>query len=166
MKPARGRSQSGAAARRESASQKQAMQTQTQLARRRQGFTLAEMMVVIVIIGLLMTLVVPNVIQKFFQAARTKAKADITAMVQALDDYAINNGMKYPDTLEALVTPDVNGHAYLSQTKVPKDPWKNEYQYDPPGPGQPKPRVYSLGKDGQPGGEGDNADIDNLTEDK
>jgi general secretion pathway protein G len=141
------------------------MQTEILSKRRTRGFTLAEMMVVIVIIGLLMTLVVPNVIQKFFQAAHTKAKADITAIMAALDDYAINNAMKYPDSLEALVTPDVNGHAYLNQSKVPKDPWKNEYQYDPPGPGQQKPRVYSLGKDGQPGGEGDNADIDG-TEDK
>ena len=141
------------------------MQTQIQFPRRTRGFTLAEMMVVIVIIGLLMTLVVPNVISKFFQAAHTKAKADIVNITQALDDYAMNNAMKYPDSLEALVTPDVNGHAYLNASKVPKDPWKNEYQYDPPGPGQPKPRVYSLGKDGQPGGDGDNADID-LNDDK
>ena len=139
------------------------MNPNTHTIRARRGFTLAEMMVVIVIIGLLMTLVVPNVIQKFFQAARTKAMADITQIVQALDSYAINNGMKYPDSLEPLVTPDVNGQTYLNQTKIPKDPWKNEYQYDPPGPGQPKPRVYSFGRDGQPGGEGDGADVDSLT---
>ncbi len=136
------------------------MQQRTGTQRRRGGFTLAEMMVVIVIIGLLATLVVPNVIAKFFQAARTKARTDIVVLHQALDQYAINNGMQYPDSLEVLVTPDVNGHTYLNQNKLPKDPWKNEYQYEPPQSGQPQPRVYSFGKDGQPGGEGEDRDID------
>lgn len=130
---------------------------------RRRGFTLAEMMVVIVIIGLLATLVVPNVMQRLGFANRGKAKGDITAIVQALDEYAIANGMKYPDSLEALVTPDVNGETFLKQTKIPKDPWKNEYLYDPPVPGQPRPRVYTYGKDGQAGGEGNDADIDNVS---
>ena len=140
------------------------MQQTSKIRRGRKGFTLAEMMVVIVIIGLLATLVVPNVIRRFFQAAHTKAKTDIVALSQALDEYAINNGMKYPDSLEVLVTPDVNGHTYLNSTKLPKDPWKNEYQYDPPQSGQPRPRVYSFGKDGQPGGEGEDRDIDTSEE--
>lgn len=131
--------------------------------RRAAGFTLAEMMVVIVIIGLLATLVIPNVIQRFQFASRKKAAVDIGALENALDEFAINNGGKYPDGLEALVTPDVNGQTYLKQTKVPKDPWSNEYLYDPPGPGQPRPRIYSYGKDGQSGGEGDDGDIDNTT---
>lgn len=130
----------------------------------RSGFTLAEMMVVIVIIGLLATLVVPNVLRRFFQAAATKAQADITSIASALDEFAMNNGMKYPDSLEILVTPDENGHRYLSTSKLPKDPWGHEYQYDPPQSGQPKPRVYSFGRDGQPGGEGEDRDIDNLDE--
>ena len=127
------------------------------------GFTLAEMMVVIVIIGLLATLVVPNVIQRIGTAYRGKVKADIITIESALDEYAINNGMKYPDSLEALVTPDVNGQTYIKQLKIPRDPWKNEYLYDPPGPGQPQARVYTYGKDGQAGGEGDDADIDNIS---
>jgi general secretion pathway protein G len=130
---------------------------------RRGGFTLAEMMVVIVIIGLLATLVVPNVLQKFAFASRKKAEADLVSIKNALTEYAVANGGKFPDTLEVLVTPDVNGHTYLDTTKIPKDPWGREYMYEAPGPGQPQPRVYSYGKDGQQGGEGDDADIDNLT---
>ena len=130
---------------------------------RRRGFTLAEMMVVIVIIGLLATLVVPNVLQRFAFATKEKAKVDILSIESSLKEYAIANGGKYPDSLEALVTPDVNGHTFLDQPHVPKDPWGNEYLYEAPGPGQPQPRIMSYGKDGQPGGEGDDADMDNTT---
>jgi general secretion pathway protein G len=129
--------------------------------RLRAGFTLAEMMVVIVILGLLATLVVPNVLKKLSDAFKGKLKSDIVAISSALDEYAINNSGKYPDSLEALVTPDLNGNTYLRSTKLPTDPWKNEYQYEPPRPpSQPRPRVFTLGKDGQPGGEGDDADVD------
>jgi general secretion pathway protein G len=134
----------------------------TRLRNRRAGFTLAEMMVVIVILGLLATLVVPNVLQRLATAFKGKVRSDIVSIESALEEYAINNSGKYPDSLEALVTPDVNGHTYLKQTALPRDPWKNEYQYEPPSPGQPLPRVFSLGKDMQPGGEGEDADIDNL----
>jgi len=130
---------------------------------RRGGFTLAEMMVVIVIIGLLATLVVPNVIQRLSTAMGGKVKADIVQIENALNEYAIENAGKYPESLEALVTPDVRGHTFLNTTRIPRDPWKNEYMYDPPTPGQPKPRIYTYGKDGQPGGEGDDADIDSIT---
>ena len=133
--------------------------------RARRGFTLAEMMVVIVIIGLLMTLVVPNIIKRFFQAQNVKAKSDITAIMASLDDYAINNAGKYPDSLEPMVQPDANGNSYLKgyNGKIPKDPWKNEYQYEAPQPGRGHPRVISFGSDGAPGGEGDAADIDSET---
>ena len=129
---------------------------------RKAGFTLAEMMVVIVILGLLATLVVTNVMKNLGQAMGGKVKTDIVTIESALENYAINNSMRYPESLEPLVTPDVNGHTYLKGTVLPKDPWKNEYQYDPPGPGQPLPRIYTLGKDMAPGGEGDNRDIDNV----
>ncbi len=128
----------------------------------RAGFTLAEMMVVIVILGLLATLVVPNVLQRLATAFTGKVKADIVAIESALEEYAINNSGRYPESLEALVTPDVNGHTYLKQTSLPKDPWKNEYVYERPGPGQPYARIATLGKDMQPGGEGEDRDIDNL----
>jgi general secretion pathway protein G len=142
------------------------MQTQARSARalrHRGGFTLAEMMVVIVIIGLLTTLVVPNVLERFARAARTKAKVDIAHIVGALKEYAMSNGGKYPDSLEPLVSPDVNGSTYLDSTKVPRDPWGHEYMYDAPSPGQPLPRVYSYARDGAPGGVGWDADIDSLT---
>jgi general secretion pathway protein G len=127
------------------------------------GFTLAEMMVVIVIIGILATIVVPNVMQKFFQGQRAKATADIVSITSALKEYAMANAGKYPDSLEVLVTPDLNGYRFLNQKSIPKDPWNEEYGYEPPSPGNPEPRVFSFGKDKALGGEGDNADIDNDT---
>ena len=128
----------------------------------RAAFTLAELMVVIVIIGLLATLVIPNVVSRFFVSQVGKAKADITSIIQALDNYAIDNGGTYPDSLEALVTPDPNGNSYLRQERVPVDPWKMEYGYEPPSGSQTKPRVYTLGKDGVAGGEGVDKDFDNF----
>jgi len=96
-------------------------------------------------------------------SSKGKAVADITAIGSALDEYAIANGGKFPGSLDALVTPDVNGQTFLDARHLPQDPWGSEYRYEPPGPGQPKPRVYSYGKDGRPGGTGDDADVDNLT---
>jgi general secretion pathway protein G len=116
-----------------------------------------------VALGLLATLVVPNVLQKFHFAETKKSEVDILSIESAIEEFAKANGGKFPDSLEALVTPDVNGHTYLEGTRVPKDPWGREYLYEPPGPGQPHPIIRSYGKDGQPGGEGDDADIDNLS---
>ena len=132
------------------------MQTNTKKARK--GFTLAELMVVIVIIGLLATLVVPNVVKRLLYATRAKAEADIVAIAQSLDEYAVQNMGRHPDSLEALVTPDSNGHTYLQRETVPVDPWGNAYVYEPPAGGR-KLNVISYGKDGTPGGEGDDADI-------
>jgi len=124
----------------------------------RAGFTLAELMVVIVIIGLLATLVVPNVVRRLFTATRAKAEADIVAIAQSLDQYAVENMGKYPDSLEALVTEDENGHTFLNRETVPTDPWGQPYVYEPPAGGR-KLNVISYGKDTVPGGEGDDADI-------
>ena len=123
----------------------------------RRGFTLAELMVVIVIIGLLATLVVPNVVRKLFVANTTKAKADIASIARAIDDYAVENNGRYPESLEVLVTPDANGYTFLNRETVPLDPWGHEFIYEP-GSGN-KFNVISYGKDGQPGGEGDDADL-------
>ncbi len=130
--------------------------------RRRRGFSLAELMVVIVILGLLMTIVVPNVMKRFRTAQAATAKTDMVGIMSALDDYAINNGGRYPDGLEELVLEDENGERYLDQAEVPVDPWGHEYQYEPE-PGNRKFRLYTLGADGVQGGEGENADIDNET---
>lgn len=95
-------------------------------------------------------------------SARVKAQVDITMIAMALEEYAINNSGHYPESLEVLVTPDANGRAYLEgyDGKIPKDPWHNEYRYEMPGEKHPKPRVFSYGSDGAPGGTGDAADID------
>jgi general secretion pathway protein G len=130
--------------------------------RRRSGFSLAELMVVIVILGLLAAVVVRNVWPMLSSAFQSRVKTDIMAIDGALNEYAVNNGMQYPDSLDVLIQPDDNGHRLLDRKTLPVDPWKNEYLYEPPGPGEPNPRVYTLGKDGAVGGEGDNRDIDNF----
>jgi general secretion pathway protein G len=137
--------------------------TQRSRSTRRAGFSLAEMMVVIVILGLLATLVVPNVLERLNFAIVEKAKAEIVTMENALKEYAIRNGGRYPETLEPLVTPDENGETFLDKRTLPVDPWGNEYLYDPPGSGESRTRVYTYGKDGQPGGEGNDGDIDNWS---
>ncbi len=132
--------------------------------RQRAGFSLAEMMVVIVIIGLLATLVVPNVIRNLGTATKSKVKSDITAIASAIDNYTIENGGAYPDSLDQLVSPPDGGLSYLKGKTVPKDPWKMEYMYDPPSvTGTGTYKVYTFGRDKNPGGEGDDADISNLT---
>jgi general secretion pathway protein G len=127
----------------------------------RAGFSLAELMVVIVIIGLLATLVVPNVIRNLFVANKSKAKVDITQIENACTEYATQNMMKYPASLQELVTPDETGFTYLKKEKVPTDPWGNEYLYEPPGGGSVYPTITCLGSDGVPGGEADAADFNN-----
>ena len=127
--------------------------------RRRAGFSLAELMVVIVIIGLLATMVVTQAPKFLGSAMLSRVKSDIQTIDTALNSYAINAGMKYPDTLEVLITPDEQGEKWLDMDKLPLDPWKQEYQYEPPYGGQPY-RIYTLGADGQPGGEGKDRDID------
>ena len=125
------------------------------------GFSLAELMVVIVIIGLLLAYVAPNVMKKLRSGQEGRVKIDIMQIESALTDFAVQNGGVYPDSLESLVTPDENGLTYLKATTVPLDPWKNEYQYEPPGPGETDPTVYSFGEDGQRGGDGKARDITN-----
>ena len=117
----------------------------------------------VVMLGLLATLVVPNVLNKYSKAVTKKTEVDITSIEFALQEFATANGGKFPDSLEVLVTPDAHGKTFLEANHVPKDPWGREYLYEPPGPGNPQPIVRSYGKDGRPGGMGDDADIDNLS---
>ena len=124
---------------------------------RQQGFTLAELMVVIVIIGLLSTLVVPNVVGFLFSGKDVKARSDIKGIETAIKSYYMQNG-NWPDDLEILIQKDDNGNRFLDLTAVPKDPWKNEYVYVPPD-GNDDLDIVSYGLDGQPGGEGEDADI-------
>ena len=135
------------------------MKTQ-QRNKRRNGFSLAELMVVIVIIGLLATAVVPKLMDSLGDAKWGRAQADIKTIESALTNYAIKNG-SYPDGLEILITPDVNNRTYLDRQTVPTDPWGNEYGYEPSIDGG-TPRIICFGADGNPGGEKDNQDRDNI----
>jgi len=132
------------------------------------GFTLIEIMVVVVILGILAALIAPNVINRIDDAQSVKIKQDLRTIESALKLYRLDN-FRYPDTeagLEALVTPpqDPNAHwpagGYLD--RLPKDPWDRPYQYLYPG-NQGEFDIYTLGRDGQPGGEGLDADIGNWT---
>ena len=77
-------------------------------------------------------------------------------------EYANQHAGQYPPSLAPLVAPDSKGHCLLDGFggRLPRDPWKREYVYEPPHTGHPSPRVFSLGKDGHPGGSGDDADVD------
>jgi general secretion pathway protein G len=138
------------------------------------GFTLIEIMVVVVIIGLLAAVIVPQVVNRVDEARVTRAKADIASMESALTMFRLDNS-KYPTTeqgLSSLTTqptdPSIRNWrpgGYL-QKKVGKDPWGGEYQYVYPGTHGSEYDLYSLGADGQPGGEGTAADIGNWDESK
>jgi len=112
-------------------------------------------------LGLIATLVIPNVVAKLGRASLTQAKADINSISGAVTDYAIENGGRYPESLEVLWRPDARGFVYLT-VEAPLDPWGRPYGYEPPSPSSSKFRVFSLGADGKPGGEGDDRDIDNV----
>jgi general secretion pathway protein G len=128
------------------------------------GFTLIEILVVLVIIGVLAALIAPNVLERASEAKVTAARTDVGSLVQALKIYKLDNG-RYPtgeQGLEALMRKPTTGPVppnwkpYLD--KLPKDPWGNGYQYMNPGV-KGEIDVFSFGADGQAGGEGANADI-------
>ncbi|MFT5571239.1 MAG: general secretion pathway protein G [Cryomorphaceae bacterium] len=132
---------------------------------RQQGFTLIEIMVVVVIIGLLATFILPSVVGNQDKAFEVKARADVSQIGSHLALYKLDN-YSFPSTaqgLQALVTnPGGKGAWRQIRPSVPKDPWKNVYQYQYPGTKNPSSfDLWSFGADGTPGGEGYNADIGN-----
>jgi len=138
---------------------------------RQHGFTLIEIMVVVVIIGLLAAVIVPSVVSKVDEARVARAKQDIASLETALTMFRLDNS-RYPNSEQGLLAlvqqptdPTIRNWkpgGYLK--RVSKDPWENDYLYAFPGTHNNEYDLYSLGADGQPGGEGVNADIGNWNE--
>ncbi|HVY23822.1 MAG TPA: type II secretion system major pseudopilin GspG [Steroidobacteraceae bacterium] len=143
-----------------------------QLHRLSRGFTLLEIMVVVVILGILAALVAPSVIRRIDDAQIAKVKQDIRAYETALNLFRLDN-FKYPTTeqgLKALVQqpsdPSIRNWkqgGYIDGMR--KDPWGNDYHYVYPGTHGKEYDLYSLGADNQEGGDGTNADIGNWNDD-
>jgi len=135
----------------------------------RRGFTLIELMIVIVIVGILATLLIPRIMERPEEARRVKAKMDIRTIESALKLYKIDSG-EYPTTeqgLQALINkPDTapvpmkwRDGGYLDGNSVPKDPWGNPYNYASPTQDGKDYEITSYGRTGQPGGTGRDAEI-------
>lgn len=133
------------------------------------GFTLIELMVVLIILGLLATIVLPKFLGSEEKAKRKVAITQIRSLESALDSYKLDNGF-YPTTdqgLDALIKKPEVGRiptkwregGYLKPARIPKDPWDKEYVYISPGSDNREYEIVSYGADGEPGGEGNNADI-------
>ncbi|MFO0094267.1 MAG: type II secretion system major pseudopilin GspG [Gemmatimonadaceae bacterium] len=133
----------------------------------RRGFTLLEVLVVIVVIAVLATFVAPTLFRNVDDAKVATARAQIESLATALDTYRLDNG-RYPTTAQGLgalwqkpmIDPPANWTEPYVRKAVPDDPWGRPYVYEAPGRVNPTGfDLLSYGADGKPGGEGDNADI-------
>lgn len=133
------------------------------------GFSLIELMVVLVILGLLATMLVPRIMDRPDEARVTKAKADIRALQTALRFYKLDNG-KYPTTEQGLIAlvekpdtpPEPRNYrqgGYLEAESIPTDPWGMDFIYRSPGDEERDYEIISYGADGEEGGDGFDADI-------
>lgn len=137
--------------------------------RQSRGFTLIEIMVVVIIIGILASFIGPKVLGRVDDARLQKARQDIRSIESALNLYRLDN-FSYPTTeqgLQALVTkptdPNIrNWKAGGYLDRMPQDPWQRDYQYLSPGQ-HGEMDIFTYGRDGRPGGEGEDADIGNWT---
>lgn len=133
------------------------------------GFTLIEIMVVVVILGILVAFAVPNIMDNPERARITKAEHDIRTIENALEMYRMDN-FRYPSTdqgLQALVQEPTappeprNWKAGGYMRDLPRDPWGGDYQYLAPEEAGARVRIFTYGADGRPGGEGEDAEISN-----
>ncbi len=134
----------------------------------RQGFTLIEIMVVVVILGILAALIAPNVIGRIDEARVTAARNDIRTIESALQLYRMDN-FRYPSTeegIDALVNkpddPDIKWPEGGYIQRLPQDPWNRPYLYLQPG-NNGEYDIYTFGRDGEQGGEGPDGDIGNWS---
>ena len=129
------------------------------ITKKQSGFTMIELLIVIVILGLLMSLVAPAMFSKVDSTKIKTAKAQMQMIHTALDTYRLDMG-GYPAKLSDLIVSDKSGWdgPYMPK-KVPSDPWGNAYKYQSPGAGGEPFELLSFGKDGLPDGEGDAADV-------
>lgn len=119
--------------------------------RKNKGFTLLEILIVVAIIGLIASLIVPNIIGRYEKSKEEIAKAQIEMLSSAIEAFKLDVG-RYPNSLDELINssePNWRG-PYLAKKQIPKDPWGRDYQYKYPGE-HGNYDLYSLGPDGQLG---------------
>lgn len=137
--------------------------------RRRGGFSLVEMMVVLVLVGLLASVVTVNVRGLMIKGKQNAARAQIRQFVNGLNDYYMSNG-QYPSNdqgLGVLVERDEKTNERIIDSQIiPKDPWGNDYQYNAPGRDNEPYEVICFGADGRSGGEGADRDIASFDADE
>ena len=137
-------------------------------ARGEAGFTLSEIMVVVFVLALLVALVAPNLIDRVGTAEVATARVQIKNLGSALRTFRLDNG-RYPTTAEGLAAlippppadlPRYDPDGYMEDEQLPEDPWHRPFAYVSDGR---RFEIISYGRDGQPGGEGEDSDIDNVT---